>query len=192
MLFKKRPLSDIFVKDLSPIYGDITKVIINIDGFITDIHEVGIFIASIATLKIISLEVENPEKLADEFKSKWIDYIYNTYKVENQELGEEKPDKEFAIFLLQDRFEAISGPYIELFLKAIDISNGEKKMYDATVLLAMILFTNCTEKQTPTNFSGFLLLTVDIKKSALNILEKIKISEDLTIFKKVSNLWKTM
>jgi len=75
LFFKKRPLAEIFLEKLEPIYGEVAGVVKEIDGLYLKIYEAGIFVASIATLKILSLDVERPYELADEFNDKWLDFI---------------------------------------------------------------------------------------------------------------------
>lgn len=163
---KKQVLSDIFVKEVSPIYTDLAELIKDIDGFIINVYEAGIFIASIASLKIISLDVEYPEKLADEFNDKWLNYIRDSYKV-----NDEKPDKNLLISRLQRDSQLYGG----FFLDIISPTTDEKKKYDVTVALAWTLFQNCTGKKAPISFSKFLLYTAPIKRCAISVFEKIKI-----------------
>lgn len=166
MFFTKKSLSDTFLKKLSPIYGDTVAVIQQIDGPFVKLYEVGIFIASIASLKIISLDIENSEKLADEFNSKWLNYICESYKVNG-----ENPDKKVLVSRLQEKYPI----YSELFLKVIDPENNEEKIHNAAVQLTWELFTNCTGKKAPdsAHFVNLTLCSSDIVKSALTIFKTL-------------------
>ncbi len=167
MFFKQSSLSGVFLKNLSPFYGEVAGIIKEIDGPFTKLYEAGIFVASIATLKIISLDVENSRKLADEFNSKWLDYICDSYEVNG-----ERPDKNILVSRLQEKYPV----YCDLFLKVVDAQKDSEKVHNASVQLTWELFTNCTDKKTPDS-PGFLKLVLysgQILKSAFNIFEKIK------------------
>ena len=81
MFFKKKSLSDIFLKELSPLYVDVIGDITGIDGAFSKLYEAGVFVAAIANLKILSLEINNPHELLNEFNTKWINYICNSYSM---------------------------------------------------------------------------------------------------------------
>jgi len=165
MFFKKSSKSDIFLKELSPIYGEVAGIVKEIDGHFVKLYEAAIFVASIATLKIISLDVEDPEKLADEFNSKWLDYVCASYEVDG-----EKPDKNILTKRLQEKYPV----YSELFLKIVDPETDKEKMHDASVQLTWELFSNCTDKKAPEQFTNLVLCSGHITKVALSIFEKIK------------------
>jgi hypothetical protein len=167
MFFKKSSPSDTFLKRLSPIYGEVAGIIKEIDGPFVKLYEAGIFVASIATLKIISLNVENADELADEFNSKWLDYICGSYEVNGK-----SPDKNLLISRLQEKYPI----YSELFLKVVDPQNDDEKRHNASVQLTWELFTNCTDKKAPDSphFTNLVLCSGHIVKSALDVFEKIK------------------
>lgn len=167
MFFKKSSLSDTFLKNLSPIYGEVAGIIKEIDGPFVKLYEAGIFVASIATLKIISLDVKNAEKLADEFSNKWFDYICGSYEVDGENL-----DKNILISRLQEKYPI----YSELFLKAIDPQNDDEKRHNTSVQLTWELFTNCTDKKVPDppHFINLVHCSGYITKSALDVFGKIK------------------
>jgi hypothetical protein len=165
MFFKKNSKSDIFLKELAPIYGEVAGIIKEIDGPFVKLYEAGIFVAAIATLKIISLDIDDSEKLADEFNNKWLDYVCSSYEVDG-----EQPDKNILIKRLQERYPV----YSELFLKVIDPKIDKEKIHDASVQLTWELFSNCADKKAPDQFTNLVLCSGHITKEALNIFEKIK------------------
>jgi hypothetical protein len=129
MFFKKKVLSEIFIKKLTLLHSELLGVAREINNKSKE-HEVGIFIASIATLKILTLEVEDPRKLADEFITKWINYLVT------QEKG---LDAQQALTRLQQVFPI----YREIFLGVIDPKASIEAKNTMSTELARQLMVNC-------------------------------------------------
>lgn len=154
---------DNYVKELSPFYEEIIALITSLDESVEqfNVSEIGFFVASVATLKLLSQKNEN---LVDEFNSMWLDYICKYYE---KELGK-KIEKRTLVFELQKKYPI----YSKLFLDIFDKKNNEK-VHNASVQLIWELFTNTTGKKAPDSFLNLELNSGHVLKSALGIFGKI-------------------
>jgi len=138
------------VNDLRPYYAKIAALVSEIDGSFVNLFEAGIFVASIATLKILSFRKVDSQKFADEFNVRWINYLVDSYEVGGESLA-----KNHLVSRLQEKFHI----YGDLFIKTLDSSDAEKS-HNNSVQLMWELFSNCTEKKKPDTNANFLNLVM--------------------------------
>lgn len=87
------------MNDLRPYYAKIAALVSEIDGPFVNLFEAGIFVASIATLKILSFRKVDSQKFADEFNVRWINYLVDSYEVGGESLA-----KNHLVSRLQEKF----------------------------------------------------------------------------------------
>ncbi|MFQ5630851.1 MAG: hypothetical protein ACE5I1_18935 [bacterium] len=141
--------ADKIVEIAEPFYADSIGLVVAIDGQFTNIYEVGIYIASIVTLKMLSYDVEDPVALSDEFNLKWINYVASSYSIDGKH-----PNKKQIADRLQEKFPT----YRELFLRAIEPDKSKDEYEKASVQLMWELFSNSTGKEKPESKNGFIKL----------------------------------
>jgi len=154
---------DKYIEEISAFHEEIVALITSIDESVEqfNISEIGFFVASIATLKLLA---EKDKALADVFNSKWLDYVCKYYE---KELGK-KIEKKTLVSELQKKYPV----YSKLFMDIIDRKNDNEKAHNASVQLTWELFTNVTDKKVPDQFLNLVLSSNQVLKSALGIFSK--------------------
>ncbi|SCZ86388.1 hypothetical protein [Nitrosomonas mobilis] len=147
-LFKKQSPPEELVDKLRPHYAQVVSLVNTIDGPFSKLYEAGIFVSSVATSKILTFQKVDPPAFADEFNAMWVKYLIGSYSVDGK-----SPSKNVVVSRLQEEFPV----YRELFFDTIDPSHKEKA-HDNAVTLMMVLFRNCTGKQSPEGKGNFLNL----------------------------------
>ena len=147
-MFKKKSSAKEFVQRLRPHYAEVVSLVNSIDGPFVNIYEAGIFVATLASIKILTFKKVEPVAFADEFNHIWISYLIDSYSVDG-----ENPSKHLVLSRLQEKFPI----YRELFCETLNYDNNEET-HDSAVQLMWELFSNCTGKQRPTSEFGFINL----------------------------------
>ena len=147
-LFKEMPSPEKLVDKLRPYYAEVVSLVNSIDGTFVNLYEAGIFVSSLATLKILTFQKVDPPIFSDEFNVLWVNYLINSYSVDGT-----YPSKNVVMSRLQENVPI----YRELFLKIID-PNCKDKAHDNAVQLMWELFSNCTRKQKPEGEGSFIKL----------------------------------
>ena len=148
------------VEVLTPYYEEILLMVKNIDGQVKHHYEIGIYIASIATIEILSFKTNDPEKLADEFNTKWVDYISN----------KENIDKAVLTKRLQENYPK----YRELFLRTLEAQNDKEKLHNKSVQLIWELYSNATDTESPKNFLGLTISANKLTSLSIDCMNKLK------------------
>lgn len=161
-LFKRKNLPGDFVSLLRRHYGDTVELITQLDEPFQPLYEAGLFVASIATVKILGFENKGDITLADEFNEKWLEYLALNPHEAVQPTVTELRDK------LQTRFPV----YRDLFLKILNEENNSTS--NSPVQLIWELFTNCTHKEKPNNFIDLMAGAPVLIEIALAITNDIK------------------
>lgn len=137
------------VEIAEPFYADSIGLVVAIDGQFTNIYKVGIYVASIVTLKIHTYTIEDPVALSDDFNIEWFNYIASSYSIDGMH-----PNKKQIVDRLQEKFSI----YRELFLRAIEPDKSKDEYEKASVQLMWELFSNSTGKEKPESKNGFIKL----------------------------------
>lgn len=69
-LFKKKPSPTELVESLRPHYAEVVSLVNAIDGPFVNLYEAGIFVATVATSKILTFQKVDPPASADEFNAR--------------------------------------------------------------------------------------------------------------------------
>jgi hypothetical protein len=149
-LFRMAPTPHDLVDRLRSPFSDTVALVSAIDGPFTNLYEPGVFVASVATAKILTFKKVDPPAFADQFNAAWVDFLINSYAVDGT-----RPSKTTVVERLQEKFPV----YREFFLKTID-PDRQDKAHDNAVQVIWELFSNCTGKQKPEREGGFLNLVV--------------------------------
>lgn len=162
--FKKAITAQQIVLNLGSFYTDIIEVVEWVEKSpFDDIHEAGIYVASIATTKILSLKNNSSFLLADEFNLLWLEYLHQNPHQKNCPTIDQLTKE------LQERYPV----YRDMFFTVIDPSNKEKAS-DKAVQLMWELFSNCTKKKHPEKFIKLMSASSILIEISLEIYEKIK------------------
>ena len=147
-LFSKYVTADELVVRLRQPFAEVCGIVASIDGPFVKIYEAGVFVASVATVKILASRKDRPDRFADEFNRMWVREVIGCYRVNGV-----APSCDVAITRLQETFPV----YRDLLFKVVDAAPGEKK-HNAAVQLMWELFTNCTGRSQPEREGGFITL----------------------------------
>jgi hypothetical protein len=151
-LFKRKPTADALVERLRPAYAEVSRAMVSVEGPFLDLYECGVFVACVATLKILTFKTVDPTAFADTFNAKWVDYLVSSYMVDGR-----PPDKRQIIARLQEKYPHYRSLVVDL-LNVISSRNTEA-LDKASVQLAWELFANCTRRPRPDG-GAFLNLVV--------------------------------
>jgi hypothetical protein len=163
-LFTKKPSPKKLADSLRPHYAKVVSLVSAIDGPFVNLYEAGIFVASVATAKILTFKKIDPPVFADEFNSMWVSYLVGSYSVSG-----ESPSKSVIVSRLQEKFPI----YRELFFKTID-SRLKEKAHDNGVQLMWELFSNCTGKQRPEDFLSLVVASGELVAIGASILRDVQ------------------
>jgi len=152
--------NDIVIK-LDKYRTELVSLMDTIDGPINNHLEIGIFIASIATMQILNLKVNDPPKFADSFNMHWINDTMKAFPSSGI-------TKDILIKRLQDMFPIYCG-LVDEWLKA-----GEtEQRHNIGVQLTWELFSNCTKKTEPAHFIKLVLASGGLMGITINISREI-------------------
>jgi len=146
------------VKILVPFYDKVLSILNDI-GPIKHNYFAAIFVVSVAQLRILTYEIDEPKVYADEVISKWFDYIGKNEEVEKS--------------VLSENFEIYSPIYSDLVLEIFDSQSKDKKeLQNRSVQLLFQLYNHSTDGETP------YMLKVTMLASKIVLISN-KISQEL-------------
>lgn len=158
---------DSLIDGLKDSYKQVFSLVCSVEGRFPNAWEAGIFVSSVATTRILSLQKPDPPAIADKLNAKWAQHLMTNPIT----IGTPPSKKEIAL-RMQEKFPV----YRKLFLNAIDPARTDKASDDA-VQLMWELFTNCTGKRKPdddANFVKLVLASGDLVSVGRDILADIR------------------
>lgn len=165
MFFKKNK-TDEYVKTLMPHYRGMMELMKEIDGEFKGKYEVGFFIATIATVKILNLHSKNTEQISDEFNVKWLAFLN---ALENE--GGDRINSDELLVKYQKRYPV----YRDMFFELINPDKKDKKQFeDGVIQLTWEIFSNATGKKSPDEFLNLVLISPVVMSTTMDIYKDIK------------------
>jgi len=165
-LFKKKTAPEKLIDSLGPHYTQVVSLVNAMNGPFVNHYEAGIFVAAVATSKILTFQKVDPPSFANEFNNLWVNYLVGSCSVDGA-----RPSKDDVWTRLQEKFPI----YREIFCDTIDQNLKEKASVTRLCLMSE-LYRNCTGKQKQEGGGKFLHLTdasVQLVAIGLSIIKEV-------------------
>lgn len=163
-LFNKKSSPEDIVDILRPRYAQVVSLVNTINGQFPKPYEAGIFVATVATSKILTFQKVDPPAYADKFNVMWVNYLIGSYSIDGI-----SPSKSAVLSRLQDNFPI----YRKLFFDAVDPSLKDEAQNTSLVLMCN-LFSNCTgKKPEEIDFLKLMFASSELIGIGLDILKDV-------------------
>lgn len=157
-------LVDNIVATLAPFHKDVIDIVNYINGPFEKLYEAGIFVSSIATLKILSFKKYAPIDISEEFNDIWLHRLLLNPNEKN------KPKMEALIARLHEVFPI----YREYFFEITEKGKKDNLQQDALIALMCELVRNCTDKEKPEDFIKLMATSGLLFEIILEIFQAVQ------------------